>query len=277
MPVPPLFTVTPTATVLTAIRQPAAWLSPEEQARAATFVSIAARDDFVAAHLLVRIIAAAYLAQDATALRVVQRCQSCGGAHGRPSIDGHPDVWVSISHTDGVVAAAVADTPIAIDIEECVTHRPDFSSLMMAPAELSRLTASAQAHAHSQDELGRLLRVACLRTWIRKEAMVKLGLLELDSLRILDLSALGCEQDWLTPQAWQSEFGAWTYVDFVDPSLQVIGTVAHHAAAVRLPFVAGDAAPGAEGGDDLDLIAEQTRALLGVSSRNGKNRTLRTR
>lgn len=36
---------------------------------------------------------------------------------GKPYIDGHPDIHVSITHTNGCVACAVSDSPVGIDAE----------------------------------------------------------------------------------------------------------------------------------------------------------------
>ncbi|WP_354640082.1 4'-phosphopantetheinyl transferase family protein [Kitasatospora camelliae] len=161
-------------------------LNPLEQARAARFRRDRDRNDFVAAHLLVRRCAARLLEIPPAEVEFVQHCADCSiPGHGRPGVAGRPEVSLSLSHTTGVVAAAAGFTPVAVDVEQLGSRQAD-------PAVLARVLAPAEeklVSAHPDPE------TAFLRQWVRKEAMIKLGLLELDSLATADLSALPLDQE----------------------------------------------------------------------------------
>jgi 4'-phosphopantetheinyl transferase len=157
------------------------WLTDAERARAAAFVHDPDRTDFVAAHLLVRLCAGRLLDLPARAMTVVQRCPDCGASgHGKPSIEGRPEVTVSLSHTRGVVGAAAGSGPIGMDVEVLDQRRatPELLHWALTPAELKLITE------HDDPDS------AFLRQWVRKEALVKAGRARLDQSTALDLSGL---------------------------------------------------------------------------------------
>ena len=87
---------------------------------------------------------------DAAAIVITATCPDCGGTHGRPTVDGHPELHVSLARTPGFVVAAVSTThPIGID------------------AEL--LAGSAERAA----AVGALTGIQSLRHWTRVEAVLK--------------------------------------------------------------------------------------------------------
>jgi 4'-phosphopantetheinyl transferase len=90
-------------------------------------------------------------------------CPTCGGATGRPFLRTDPSVQFSLAHTRGLVAVAVADVPVGIDVER--SDRTVGSPLVRA------------LHSGEQRELGRLQgserHRAALRCWVRKEAALK--------------------------------------------------------------------------------------------------------
>lgn len=153
-------------------------LTHSEQGRCARLRRAADRDDFVSAHLLARACAAAALAVPLTDVQTVQTCETCSGPHGRPRIDGHPDVHVSWSHSAGTVAAVVTRSPVGVDVER---RRPvrdgSLPSTVLTSGE-RRLLGDLP----SADD-------AALRQWVRKESLVKLGRLTLD-----DVTAVGLEE-----------------------------------------------------------------------------------
>lgn len=157
-------------------------LNEGERGRLARFHRETARRDFVAAHTLVRLCAGWLLGLAPSEVAFAQHCPTCRKTdHGRPLLAGRPDVQLSLSHADGVVAAAAGHVPVGIDVERLVRGRGRSTELMhrvLTAAELALVTAHADPD-H-----------AFLRQWVRKEALIKIGRTDLDSLDTLDLSAL---------------------------------------------------------------------------------------
>lgn len=127
-------------------------LNPDERARWSRLQRQTDRDDFVAARVLVRqLLVSAGVADDIAAIALAQKCAQCGGPHGRPSVVGRPEVFVSWAHSSGRVAAAVSDRPVGIDIEP-------------AHAVVPKLDG----------------RTRTVTEWVRMEALVKAGHTDLD-------------------------------------------------------------------------------------------------
>ncbi|MFD7626287.1 4'-phosphopantetheinyl transferase superfamily protein [Streptomyces sp. NPDC059851] len=154
-------------------------LTPQEHARAAAFRRRSDREDFVAAHLLARLVAARVAAADARDLHLVQHCADCGGPHGRPAFQGRPDLTVSLSHAPGVVAAAAGRHPVGVDIErlDATPLPPEAMAHVLAPAEQRRLA-----------EAGPAAQAVFLRTWVRKESLIKCGVTDLAGMHRIDVS-----------------------------------------------------------------------------------------
>jgi 4'-phosphopantetheinyl transferase len=158
----------------------AGWLNRAEQDRAAALVRAGDRADYIAAHVLVRRCAGLLLGASPDRLTVVQNCPQCGRTgHGRPSLAEAPELRLSLAHTRGYVAAAADTEDIAVDVER--VPAPDrvseVAAAVLAPAELALLAGSADPGN------------AFARLWVRKEAVVKLGLASLDTLAEIDVSA----------------------------------------------------------------------------------------
>lgn len=177
-------------------------LSDAETARLARLRSADDREAFTAAHLLVRSCAAALVGMEPRHLEFVQRCASCGrDGHGRPTIVGHPDVHVSLSHTRGCVAAVAARSPCGIDVE--TIHR--------GPPPRGVLTEREAAWVRDDPDPAR----AFTMLWVRKEALVKAGigtLAEVGSLDVLDPGSAGVPA---TMETWADPpyVGAWVVLD----------------------------------------------------------------
>ncbi|MDQ1104615.1 4'-phosphopantetheinyl transferase family protein [Nocardioides zeae] len=122
-----------------------ALLAPYERTRVDRLRRPEDRDDHVAAHVLVRRVAAALLADGGRAvgagdLVLEQRCPGCGDdTHGRPAVAGEDGLHVSLSHARGWVAAAAAHRPCGIDVETvtAVAPLPD----VLTPGEAAELAA----------------------------------------------------------------------------------------------------------------------------------------
>ncbi|MGW4383779.1 4'-phosphopantetheinyl transferase family protein [Kitasatospora sp. NPDC004531] len=177
----PLALLATTAEVLARPDADEKLLTDVERERADRFRRPGDRDDFVAAHLLVRFCAAAHLGIDPADLSFGQQCPGCGRTgHGRPLLTDRPDTHLSISHTGGTIAAAAGPVPIGVDVEHLGPRNSD-------PAALGHVLSPAEAELvrHHPDPT-----LAFLRQWVRKEALIKLGRATLDRLPEIDLSAL---------------------------------------------------------------------------------------
>ena len=153
-------------------------LTSDELDRADAFVRETDRADFVAAHVLVRTVAAEALSAEPSDLTIVQRCATCHGPHGRPTIAEAPEIAVSLAHTSGWVAAAAADRPCGIDVERVDPKRsPHLPGRVINAAE-RRWIADAEDSA-----------TAFARVWVRKEALVKAGVCTLDTAVDVELLA----------------------------------------------------------------------------------------
>ncbi|MFJ5938444.1 4'-phosphopantetheinyl transferase family protein [Streptomyces sp. NPDC093071] len=141
-------------------------LAPWERRRLDRTRIPARRDDVLAARLLVRLCAARFTGLSPGESGPGQYCAACGrDGHGRPYLDGRPGLGVSMSHADGLVAAAVGPGPVGVDVEPA-TRRPG------PPSVLRRLLPEADLReAAALPDPG----PALLRLWVRGEALFKAG------------------------------------------------------------------------------------------------------
>ncbi|MFE3068719.1 4'-phosphopantetheinyl transferase family protein [Streptomyces sp. NPDC059247] len=124
------------------------------------------RADALAARLLVRLCAARFTGLPVTGAAPAQWCPDCGRhGHGRPYLPGRPGTGVSLSHADGVVAAAVGPGPIGVDVEPAA-RRPGSLRVLRRLLPETGLRAAA-ALPDPGPEL--------LRLWVRREALFKAG------------------------------------------------------------------------------------------------------
>ncbi|MFI8829236.1 4'-phosphopantetheinyl transferase family protein [Streptomyces sp. NPDC053431] len=190
-------------------------LTEVERSRSAAFRSPRDRRDFVAAHLLVRMCAGCLLGVGPGLLEVVQHCAACGReGHGRPALADRPCVHVSLSHTRDVVAAVAGWEPVGIDVERQATSplHPGVLRQVLTPSELRILDRREQPEA------------AFLRHWVRKEALVKVGMATLDTLHRLDLSALLSEEPGAAVRS--SWFGGLHLLEWADERREAVAVVA---------------------------------------------------
>jgi 4'-phosphopantetheinyl transferase len=183
------------------------------------------RDDFLAAHLVVRQCVGRLLGVAPAEVVIEQRCTTCGGPHGRPEVAGHPEVRASLAHSAGVVAAAAGTAPLGVDVETVgpVELAPDDVSIAFGAAEIAAIEAAP--------EPGRALRLA----WVRKEACLKAGLVELDGLADYDLAALPLDPPRGDRALRAVSLGSWTVHDWWDGRTGAVGAVlAPAGAAVTL-------------------------------------------
>ncbi|MEU6710991.1 4'-phosphopantetheinyl transferase superfamily protein [Nonomuraea sp. NPDC046802] len=150
------------------VRAPEKWLTDVERERAGRFKFEVDRECFVAAHLLVRLCAAAVLDAEPHELTLLQYCDLHGLGHGRPYLEQAPELGVSFSHTRGYVCAAAGPGKVGVDAEHV---RPGPLDVLLADRVL---TPRERAMVTGNDEL--------MRHWTRKEALIKRGELTLDKL-----------------------------------------------------------------------------------------------
>lgn len=163
------------ADVLARFAEPHSLLTPEERARATGFRFDADRDDFIAAHLLVRVCAAEATGLAPERLTLVQRCPRCDGPHGPPRIAETPEWAVSLSHARGHVAASFAEGATGVDVERIDRRPHGLEDIALTTAEATYVRAAPEPHR------------ALLDLWVRKEALIKARAADLGHLQRIDL------------------------------------------------------------------------------------------
>ncbi|MBF8193006.1 4'-phosphopantetheinyl transferase superfamily protein [Nonomuraea sp. K274] len=151
------------------VRAPEDWLTEVERDRAGRFKFEADRACFIAAHLLVRLCAAAALGAEPAELTLRQYCDLHGSGHGKPRIEEAPELGVSFSHTRGYVCAVAGPGKVGVDAEHVPPGPLDerLADDVLTPRERALVTGN--------DEL--------IRHWTRKEALIKRGELTLALLK----------------------------------------------------------------------------------------------
>lgn len=154
-----------------------------------------ARAAYTRAHLLARDCLAQLAGEP---VEFAQRCAGCGATdHGAPYVVDRPDLFVSLSHSDGYVAAIAATSRCGIDVQ-VVRRVPDRA-----------LTETERAQATTDLQRSRL--------WARKEAVIKAGVATMAEIGSIDVTASGLEvnglelNDWSSPES--AAVGAWVVLD----------------------------------------------------------------
>ncbi|MEV6399600.1 4'-phosphopantetheinyl transferase superfamily protein [Streptomyces sp. NPDC051907] len=137
-------------------------LDARERTRLAALRNPGARDLYLAAHALARVVAAAQLGLEPAEVDLTVVCKHCGGPHGKPQ---PPDpLRMSLSHSGGRVVVALAhSTAVGVDIEEIGPYAPDVAQRVLAPQERVVLGALPAAERPA----------GFIRYWTRKEALLK--------------------------------------------------------------------------------------------------------
>jgi 4'-phosphopantetheinyl transferase len=211
-----------TEDVLAAIDGAEAMLTTVERSRADTFRLPSHQADFIAAHALGRVCAGHVLAASPAGLTLVQTCERCGGPHGRPILAQNPNVQVSLSHAAGYVAVVAGRGPVGLDAER-YGREGAYAELgvdVLSPAEHAKLRTARDP------------RLVFLRQWVRKEAMVKLGLTSLDTMSSLDLSELPVDEPVSGSAIVARTWADWRLLEWTDSAAGVIGT-----AMARMPLL----------------------------------------
>lgn len=148
-----------------ACRVDPAVLSGDEAERAAGFLRAADRERYTVAHVMLRLLLAAYLGGDPASLQLfAEACPLCGGPHGRPAVAGEPRLHFSLSHGGAFALAAFASEPVGVDVEPV----PEDAAVR------DLLGCLDAAERREFDALPpRERRSAFARAWVRKEARLK--------------------------------------------------------------------------------------------------------
>jgi 4'-phosphopantetheinyl transferase len=221
-----------TAAVLAALPAAETALNENERRRADAFLRSADRDDFVAAHVLARA-CCAQLLNSSLDIAVVQECRSCRAPHGAPRVADRPELGVSWSHSGGVVAAAAVEgADVGIDVEPLARAAGAAEAMAIWSTRGERRTLHATAYPE----------LAALLLWVRKEALLKLGRCDLDTLDSIDLASLPAHPPSF-PRAVR--YLDCTLLDVAAPELSALACVASPAAIRLLPLGDVVALPGA--------------------------------
>lgn len=65
------------------------------------------------------------------------------GEHGKPLLLNHPELYFSLSHSGTLVACALGDEPVGVDVQTIVKLRRGLVEYTMSEAEIARLDAMA--------------------------------------------------------------------------------------------------------------------------------------
>ncbi|MER6786895.1 4'-phosphopantetheinyl transferase superfamily protein [Streptomyces sp. NPDC000658] len=234
-----------------------ALLDPVERRRHDATVDRAGRGRFLVGCALSRLALGATLGVPPADVPLRRVCPRCGGPHGKvrlaPPPDesscGGPRLDFSVAHSGAVIGVAVCENGrVGLDVEEAdVGLDVDAAArVALADAELAALYGRPPA----------ARKAAFLRTWTRKEAVLKaLGVGLAAPLRGLELSG---PQQPPAVLAWPEQLGARPDMSLTD--LLVHGT---HPAAVAVTGAAAAGATGVEGtpGDVRVTLRDGSAAL----------------
>ena len=152
------------------------WLVLDDgvRARIAGFVNPADSAAAIAARALAALAVSKLLGMPREQVALVQTCPNCGRTdHGRPSVQQHPQAFVSWSRSGEFVAAVAALDPAGIDVE-----RLEATPRVITGVMADRFSEAEQHWVGAQSNEAE----AFVRVWCRKEATVKLGGITLDTM-----------------------------------------------------------------------------------------------
>lgn len=166
-----------TADVLGTVPDAWGWLTTAERTRGEALRRQQDRDDFVAAHVLVRQAVGRLADVVPCGVLIAQTCEECGGPHGRPRVPELPGVHVSFAHSSGWVGAMASDRECGVDVE-------NVTALRRIGVVRSALTPRDAAWVAAATDPVR----AFARLWVRKEALLKAGAVDHAGLRDVELT-----------------------------------------------------------------------------------------
>ncbi|MEU3465616.1 4'-phosphopantetheinyl transferase superfamily protein [Streptomyces sp. NPDC006733] len=140
-------------------------LDEDESRRVAATKHEAGRRRYLTAHVGLRVLLGGRLDVPPERIRFHREaCPMCGGPHGRPAVEGRPDVHFSMSHSGDTVLYALAPTAVGADIESPSARHERFDlAAYLHPGERAAIARQPPEHRAA----------AVLSCWVRKEAYLK--------------------------------------------------------------------------------------------------------
>lgn len=121
---------------------------------------------YIAAHALLRTSIGDRLGVPAASIAFDRTCATCGShSHGKPSIVGHPELFISLSYAGGLAVVALTSAgQVGADVEEVTESDFDgFNVVTLADQEVAAMESLATEQ----------LRAGRATIWARKEAILK--------------------------------------------------------------------------------------------------------
>ncbi len=136
-----------------------ALLDDHERSRLQAFRRPEDRHRYLAAHALARLVLAAHLGTDPSAITMDRTCR-CGEQHGKPTLAASPESpGFSMTHSGELVGVALGPGAVGLDVEQRRALRVDGLA--------GHVLSDAERPSHPLDE------TTFLVTWTRKEALLK--------------------------------------------------------------------------------------------------------
>ena len=85
------------------------------------------------------------------------------GEHGKPTIVGHPEIHINLSHCREAAVCAVSSRPVGIDVESISRYKDSLAEYTMNASELRKIKEAE----NPEEEF--------IRLWTMKEAVLKLS------------------------------------------------------------------------------------------------------
>lgn len=167
-------------------------LAPAEQQRLQRMRRPEDRAAFAVAHATLRLVLAERLGSSPELIQLGRTRE------GRPVVRDAPGLHLSLSRRPAVVAVAVCDVPVGVDVDVAYPSLPwrELSRRFLSPLDLARI-------AENSDPAGTFMQL-----WVRKEALVKASGLPLEG-------ALAVPTDW--------EEGQESRVEVIDSLARSVG------------------------------------------------------
>lgn len=141
---------------LQSFRQAIPFLTVHEQKRAIAIRNPASQRAYIAAHLLLQGVLTKHYG-----ICPSEQVFTCN-VHGKPLLEQSRHIQFNLSHTQGMVAVAVSNCPVGIDVEHTLVKEPiALAQAFFAPLEIEHLVTNHYP--------ARLFR----RYWVAKEACLK--------------------------------------------------------------------------------------------------------
>lgn len=139
-------------------------LDDPERARRSAVVHTGRRDARLVGQAALRLLLSEHLSVEPEGLKFTcEPCAACGGAHGRPVLEGRA-AHFSLSYSTEAVLVAVADAPVGVDVE--AVPEPEVVDDVLPALHEEEVRVLRELHPSERVR-------AFARVWTRKEAYLK--------------------------------------------------------------------------------------------------------